>query len=146
MNDEESKQHIGVCVILVNPAGLILFGRRKNSYKAGMLGLPGGRVEVHEPLQDAAQRELWEETGISGLNLQYVGVVRENQEGYDFLHFVFSAKQVEVAPVLCEPDKCEGWQWLEYTGQTSILPGHALAVEMFQNKLTLSDLPRSASA
>lgn len=44
--------------------GRVLMIRRRNPPNAGMLALPGGRVEPGEPLLEAALRELREETGI----------------------------------------------------------------------------------
>ncbi|KAA0013518.1 NUDIX hydrolase [Billgrantia pellis] len=44
--------------------GRILTIRRRNPPNAGMLALPGGRIEAGEPLLEAAIRELREETGI----------------------------------------------------------------------------------
>ncbi len=129
-------QHIGTCVVLVNLHGQVLLGKRKNSYKAGWYGLPGGRVELNEPIASAVERELSEETGIVTSSLRYLGVVRENQETYDFVHFVYVAEQVADEPQLCEPDKCEGWEWMdiENIADKEILPGHAAAIEMYQNK------------
>lgn len=73
-----TQQSIGVCAILFNTAGEVLAGKRKNSYKAGLYGLPGGRVEVNEPLVAAIKREVWEETGLNfdENSFTYVGVIR----------------------------------------------------------------------
>ncbi len=56
-------QPIGVCVITVNKDKKILLGKRRNSYKQGMFGLPGGRLNLNESLADCVKRELEEETG-----------------------------------------------------------------------------------
>ncbi len=135
-----SQQPIGVCAVLRNQQGKIIVGRRKNSYKAGSYGMPGGRVEYGESLTAAIAREVLEETGLHDFDFSYVGVVRETQEEYDFIHFVFTADVGDAEPELCEPQKCEGWEW--YAPQQlpeSVLAGHMAAIDMFMNKKTLID-------
>jgi ADP-ribose pyrophosphatase YjhB (NUDIX family) len=48
-------QSIGTCVVLTNTNNQILLGKRKNSYKAGYFGLPGGRIELNEKIESATQ-------------------------------------------------------------------------------------------
>lgn len=136
-----SPQPIGVCAILLNPAGEILVGKRKNSYKAGMYGLPGGRVEVGEPLSAAVAREVAEETGLSNLQFQYLGAVRENQGDYDFVHFIFTARVGDHTPALCEPEKCEGWEWWQASADLSqVLAGHRAGIMMHAHQEKIADL------
>ena len=135
-----SSQHIGTCALLVNADGLVLLGKRKNSYKSGYYGLPGGRVEVGESLESAIKREILEETGIKVDSCRYVGVVRETQDGYDFIHFVYVVKNVDDQPKLMEPEKCEGWNWAELDDLGKILPGHKAAVEMYLGNQKLIDV------
>ena len=52
----------------------VLLIERKHEPYAGCWALPGGFVEMDERLEPAAQRELEEETGISGIQLDLVGV------------------------------------------------------------------------
>jgi 8-oxo-dGTP diphosphatase len=48
----------------------VLLIKRKNWPFEGMWAIPGGFVEIDEPLEDAAARELYEETGIGGVHLE----------------------------------------------------------------------------
>lgn len=60
-------------VFIRNPNGicthLLLIKRGNDPYK-GHYALPGGFPEMNELLVDAAKRELFEETGLSGIELQ----------------------------------------------------------------------------
>lgn len=51
----------------------ILLIRRARHPALGMLALPGGFMEMDESLEEAAARELYEETGLSGVSLTQLG-------------------------------------------------------------------------
>ena len=53
------------CIVVFNRGkDSVLFCKRKKKPYAGLLNFVGGKVEVGETSEDAAYRELWEETGI----------------------------------------------------------------------------------
>ncbi len=54
---------------LQSPVSVLLIQRKNDPYK-GKWALPGGFVDVHETLKEAAARELKEETGVEGIDLE----------------------------------------------------------------------------
>jgi len=50
--------------VVKDDAGRILLVRRARPPEAGRWTVPGGRVEAGETLEQAAAREVWEETGL----------------------------------------------------------------------------------
>jgi len=61
----------GASVIVVNEKGEILLQLRKDN---NHWGYPGGAVDINEIVEDAAKRELYEETGITANSLALFGV------------------------------------------------------------------------
>ncbi|MDH5532943.1 MAG: NUDIX domain-containing protein [Candidatus Pacebacteria bacterium] len=138
-------QPIGTTVIVLNKQNQILMGKRKNGYKEGQYGLPGGRLDRGERVEEGAKRELEEETGLDANKLEYLAVVKEWQEdnGYDFVHFVFICKDWKGDLQLLEPEKCEKWKWFDLDKlPDNILPGHLAGIETLksEDKIFFSDI------
>jgi 8-oxo-dGTP diphosphatase len=67
---------LAVDIVLLKPAGrrveVLLIKRLRQPFK-GSWAMPGGFVDWNESLEEAARRELREETGLSGIKLEQVG-------------------------------------------------------------------------
>ena len=61
----------GACVIVVNESGELLLQKRRDN---NCWGFHGGSVELDEVVEEAAKRELFEETGLIADSLEFFGV------------------------------------------------------------------------
>ena len=66
---------VGSVVAVINNRGEVLLQKRPE----GVWGLPGGLLELKESAEEAARREVFEETGVEIGELQLVGVFSGNQ-------------------------------------------------------------------
>lgn len=90
-----------VSVALVR-ANTVLLVKRGRPPSQGLYAFPGGRVETGETLQDAARRELFEETGLECGPLNPVAdllIESAHDGGLDFILHVFSSSYVGGEPV-----------------------------------------------
>ncbi|KOC89305.1 nucleotide triphosphate diphosphatase NUDT15 [Winslowiella iniecta] len=103
---------IGVGVLIFRD-GKLLLGRRKGSHGADSWSAPGGHLEFGESIEQCAQREVQEETGLR-LDKLRIGPFTNDIFANEQKHYVtlFAVAHQPVGePVLCEPEKCGGWQW-----------------------------------
>nr|WP_321525014.1 NUDIX hydrolase [uncultured Cohaesibacter sp.] len=98
MNDNQKQKPVVAVLSLVVRERKVLLVKRANPPDAGKWGFPGGKVEFGETLQMAAQRELFEETGVRGRAdriLTTLETFSKGQSGRLQFHYVLIA-------VLCE--------------------------------------------
>ncbi|MEB3368861.1 nucleotide triphosphate diphosphatase NUDT15 [Saccharopolyspora mangrovi] len=102
---------VGTSAIVVRDAAVLL-GKRKGAHGAGSWSFPGGKVDPGEAPEDAAARELAEETGLVATDITTIAWTSDvfDDEGlhYITLHHLIAA---EGAPQVLEPDKVESWSW-----------------------------------
>jgi 8-oxo-dGTP diphosphatase len=102
----------GVAVIVTHRQQ-VLFGKRKSAAGGFVWQLPGGWIDPGESAQQAARREVSEETGLQLQELQFVGVtsnVFSPQNHSLSLYFEAECADVESLQV-AESDKCDAWEW-----------------------------------
>ena len=106
---------VGVGVIIKNDKGFILVGKRQGSH-APYFSIPGGHLELGESFEEAAIKEIFEETGLTIHQPKVIGVTN-NLKTYqtDQVHSVsviLFTDQFEGIPEVKEPKKCAGWDWV----------------------------------
>lgn len=109
---------VGIGIIIVNQQGQILIGKRKNSH-APYYSIPGGHMELGETFSQCAIREVEEETGLTIYKPQVIAVTNNlatySESGKHYISVALLATEFSGELTLKEPDKCEGWLWVDPT-------------------------------
>lgn len=111
-----SNPHVGVGIILRNDKGEILVGKRKGSH-APFFSIPGGSLEEGESFEEAAMREMLEETSVVIKSPKVIGLSNNiktyQEEGVHSISVGLFADEYSGDIKLMEPEKCEGWLWVD---------------------------------
>lgn len=94
-----------VCVVPITASGEVVLVRQER-FGTGLVHLeaPGGLVDRGETPEEAARRELLEETGYAADTLEPIGLVRPNPALQDNTCFLFVARQaVRVSEPRADP-------------------------------------------
>ena len=106
----------GVVVVLTDPEGRWFLQRRPpRGLLGGLWEFPGGKIEPGERWEEAARRELREETGVSVGRLEPLGVVRH---AYSHFSVELHAFRAEVAPSAV--DRAPEHRWVSPSGFTRL--------------------------
>ena len=122
------KMGIGVGIMMLRD-GKVLLGKRSDDpekadsdlHGEGTWTMPGGKLEFGESLEEAAIREVLEETGIriSEQSLEFISVANDVGKDAHFITIGFLCRQFNGEPVVKEPEEITEWKWFEFDS----LPG-----------------------
>ena len=111
------KVGVGVFIKSTKYPGCILLGKRLNKTGKGTWALPGGHVENCETLEETAIREVKEEVGITITNVKvtsFINCYRHDTKYHYIVPFLEGYCPNDVEPRNMEPNKCEGWHWIQW--------------------------------
>lgn len=81
--------------------------------------MPGGHLEFGESFEQCAEREVKEETGLKVRNISFLtttnDVMRNDGRHYVTVFMVCVRDDDTQEPEVMEVDKCEGWEWCEWS-------------------------------
>ncbi len=130
---------VGVGAVLVRD-GRVLLVRRASPPNQGMWAIPGGRVELGETLQQAAERELREETGViarAGEPVYAFDFIQRDETGRVRFHYVIVDLWMEYVSgeVHAGDDALEaGWKSAQ---EIATLPIHPATQELLEQVMAL---------
>lgn len=116
MPDQKNMPRVGLGVIIVNPDGRVLVGKRKNSH-APYYSIPGGQLEPGETFEASAIREVKEETNLDIQDPKVIAVTNNletyRQEGVHYISIILLVKNFSGELKIMEPEKCAEWLWVD---------------------------------
>lgn len=120
--DSGKKVGAGVGVMILKDGKVLLGKRHHDSQKAdstlhgeGTWTMPGGKIHFGESFEDAAYREVLEETGIeiNKNNLRLVSLTNDSVKDAHFVTIGLLCEDFEGEAEVREPDEITEWKWFE---------------------------------
>lgn len=134
---------LGVGVMVLKEDKVLLGKRHDDPEKArselsgeGSWTMPGGKVDFKETVENAAKRELFEETGIKAAkdDLKFFSVTDEIKEDVHFVTIGFIIRNFENNPEVKEPEEITEWKWFELNNLPNpIYPPSAKILDKYKN-------------
>ncbi len=139
--DEEKKPSVtvGVGILVRNNKGQVLMLQRRGVHGDSEWALPGGSVEFGESFNQAAIRELKEETALKAENPRVVTLSNQTRYLDQGIHCVIIGVEVEVCDFsgmrTVEPHKASVLKWFDINKlPTNIFEGSEQILQGLQNR------------
>lgn len=117
--ENSQRPMVGIGVIVRRGNKILLLKRSKSvSHGKGQWSFPGGHLEFGEKPEEAAEREVFEETGIQIKDCKFISLSNNlyPNENKHYVTLVIQGKHVSGEPEIKEPQKCSqiGWFSLKH--------------------------------
>ena len=128
---EKKQARVGIGVMLLRDGKILMGQRHADPAKAdselhgeGTWTMPGGKVDFGEDLDQAAVREVFEETGIKieSADLEVISVTNDKSAEHHFVTIGFICRKFKGEAKVMEPDEITKWQWFGLELPEQIFP------------------------
>lgn len=146
-NLNKQKPGVGVGVMILKENKVLLGKRHTNPQKAsselhgeGSWTMPGGKLHFREELEEAAVREVLEETGIKIKSIELISVSNDKTGDSHFVTIGFLCTDFEGEPKIMEPDEITQWGWFALNNLPSpIFPPSGKIIRNYLDKKIYQD-------
>jgi 8-oxo-dGTP diphosphatase len=118
----DKKMGVGFGVMILKDSKVLLGKRHDDPEKAdselhgeGTWTMPGGKLHFGESFEEAASREVLEETGlkVDKSKLKIISLSNDIKEDAHFVTIGFLCTEFKGQPKVMEPDEITRWEWFD---------------------------------